>query len=79
VAITRAKKFLSFSYPLVGSFDTLVSGPSIFLEEIDQDLLHNPVYSGSSNTSDEIVYVSEDEPFPSRPARTSFLKDISDL
>jgi DNA helicase-2/ATP-dependent DNA helicase PcrA len=79
VAITRAKKFLSFSYPLVGSFDTLVSGPSIFLEEIDQDLLHNPVYSGSSNTSDEIVYVSEDEPFPSRPARTSFLKSIDEL
>ncbi|MBP9695474.1 MAG: ATP-dependent helicase [Candidatus Magasanikbacteria bacterium] len=83
VAITRAKKYLSFSYPLVGSFDTLVSGPSMFLEEIDQDLLSTPSPFrgglGGVSTDDEIVYVSEDEPFPSRPARTSFLKDISDL
>ncbi len=85
VAITRAKKQLYFSYPLVGAFDSTLSGPSMFLEEIPRDaidehsLLGETVFTDPSDTGDGITYVREDEPFASRPRPTSFLKSIDEL
>lgn len=85
VAITRAKKQLYFTYPLLGSFDSLLQGPSSFLEEIDRQLLDHhtledtTVFSTSAKADTDIVYVSEDEPFPSKPRPKSFLKSVDDL
>lgn len=86
VAITRAKQYLHISYPLLSgmSFGVL-GGPSMFLEEIDKDLVEGSSLSGNSvftdlNDEDEgITYVSEDEPFESKPRPKSFLKSIDEL
>ena len=80
VAITRAKKYLYFSYLLAGGFGRWLSGPSLFLQEIEADLLEGGLGTKTvfNNDSEKIVYVAEDEPFPSRPG-TSFLSDIDDL
>lgn len=89
VAITRAKTYLHISYPLVSgmSYGTL-GGPSMFLEEIDKDLVEGSGVGGNTyfndlNDDDEgITYVAdEDEPFPSKskPKITSFLKSIDEL
>lgn len=85
VAVTRAKRHLYFTYPLVGSFDSLLQGPSMFIEEVDRDLLDKhglqglTIFNDPSDEVDEIIYVSEDEPFSSVPKRTGFFSDISDL
>lgn len=79
VAITRAKKYLSLSYSLVGGFDGFLQAPSIFIDEIDSDLiLDNSSRSEQNVFSDdgEIEYVPDDDsPFDSG----SFLKRVSDL
>lgn len=83
VAITRAKKFLYFTYPLTGgSYGDFLSGPSIFLGEIDSDLLddHSLLSTDSTVFDDDaadVHYIDEDKPIKIRPG--SFLKDISDL
>lgn len=86
VAVTRAKTYLYLTYPLVGGFDTMLQGPSIFVEEVNRDLLDehhlggSTVFTDPSDGEDDIQYVSEDEPFPSKPRpRGGFLSDISDL
>lgn len=86
VAVTRAKKHLYMSYTLTGGFNSMLQGPSMFLEEIDRDLLHyeslsimgSSVFSDPSDDVDDITYEPEDEPFSSSPRR-SFLKGIEDL
>jgi len=86
VAITRAKTYLHMSYPLLSgvSFGVL-GGPSMFLEEIDKGLVEGSSLSGSSfftDLNDEaegITYISEDEPFQSKPRPKSFLKSIDEL
>jgi DNA helicase-2/ATP-dependent DNA helicase PcrA len=40
VAVTRAQKQLYISYPLMGGFNTLLSGPSLFIQELNRDLVH---------------------------------------
>ncbi|OGH65896.1 MAG: hypothetical protein A3B90_00040 [Candidatus Magasanikbacteria bacterium RIFCSPHIGHO2_02_FULL_41_13] len=89
VAITRAKTYLHISYPLVSHMNFgALGGPSMFLEEIDKDLVESSALSGNSYFSDlddedeGITYIAdEDEPFPSkpRPKITSFLKNIDEL
>ncbi|HYE60156.1 MAG TPA: ATP-dependent helicase [Candidatus Kapabacteria bacterium] len=87
VAVTRAKKYLYVSYPLLGNITSLLQGPSMFLNEIDRDLLDEHTFSSAtsffdpSDSEDSITYVAEDEPFPTtkRTPPKSFLKDIEDL
>jgi DNA helicase-2/ATP-dependent DNA helicase PcrA len=88
VAVTRAQKQLYISYPLMGGFNTLLSGPSLFIQELNRDLVHEEdVFSGASSVftdpsdaGEGITYVAEEEPFQSPRKRTgSFLKSIDDL
>lgn len=88
VAVTRAKKQLYLSYPLVGSFDSMLTGPSLFLEELNRELVdeHSLGGGGTNTVSDGIIYVAEDEPFSDdskpfdkKPWSKSFLKDVGDL
>ena len=78
VAITRAKKHLYFSYPLMASFGGL-QGPSMLLDEIDQRLFDHhaaeggTVFASSDDKIDGITYEAID-----RPVR-SFLKDLDEL
>ncbi len=86
VAITRAQKYLYFTYSLAGGFGSYMQGPSMFLEEIGRALLdeHNlqggTVFDKSVNRNSDILYISEDEEFPTKPSKiTNFLKDIDEL
>ncbi len=87
VAITRAKTHLHISYPLITgmSYGTL-GGPSMFLEEINKSLVESSHLQGSTvftdlnDDSEGITYImDEDQPFPSKPRPTSFLKSIDEL
>ncbi|MSU75517.1 MAG: ATP-dependent helicase [Candidatus Magasanikbacteria bacterium] len=86
VAITRAKKFLYLTYPMAGgSFGDFLSGPSMFLNEINPDLLedHSLLSTSSSVFNDSsagVEYIDEDAPIlKKKPPSGSFLADISDL
>ncbi len=86
VAVTRAKTYLHLSYPLIGGFDTMMQGPSIFVEEVSRDLLDehhlggSTVFTDPSDDEDDIQYISEDEPFASKPRKAGgFLSSIDDL
>lgn len=86
VAVTRAKKYLYLSYPLTGSMNSYLQGPSPFLSEVSRDLLDfssapsgTTVFVSPNTAVDDIQYVAEDEPFVSRPRPKSFLKDLDDL
>ncbi|MBI2437089.1 MAG: ATP-dependent helicase [Candidatus Magasanikbacteria bacterium] len=87
VAITRAQKYLYVTYPLVSNKYSMLQGPSMFIEEIDRDLLdmHGSFDSGTSSffdpsdDVDDIKYVSEDEEDPWAKKKRSFLKDLGDL
>lgn len=96
VAVTRAKKFLYLTYPMAslrqgyggqagGSFGDFLSGPSIFLNEINPEFVedHSLLLKGSTVFNGrEVEYVSEDEPFPSSPPKIkpgSFLRSLEDL
>ncbi len=88
VAVTRAKRHLTISYPLVGGYNYTLQGPSLFIEEVGDNLLeHSRGLGGgtsffSSSPSalpeddGEIRYVSEEEPFSSDRPTTSFFSDI---
>ncbi len=83
VAITRAKKFLYLSYPLLASSFSVLQGPSTFIDEIDRGLVHyersdrsSPlIFSDPSDDVDDITYEAEDD---SKPVR-SFLKSLDEL
>ena len=86
VAITRAKKYLYLSYPLTGNMSSYLQGPSRFLTEMDRALISEnnvsfpgAVFTDPSDAVDDIQYVPEDEPFPSRNPKRSFLKSIDEL
>jgi DNA helicase-2/ATP-dependent DNA helicase PcrA len=86
VAITRAKKYLYLTYPLSGGFDGSFAGPSMFLEEIDQDLVSGSGMTLGGGTvweNDDVVYEPMDEDKPlggaQSKAKRGFLKDIDDL
>lgn len=87
VATTRAKKQLYLSYPLLGFRSQVMSGPSMFLDEMDKRLVNehgmsggtafkNDGWSDPSDDIDDIVYISEDEEFKSPRRTTSFLGDF---
>src|SRR3989339_466070 len=84
VAITRARKYLYITYPLVSSSYSLLQGPSIFLEEIDNALLEINMIDNSSSSAffdpsddvDGVTYETLDE---ERPAVRSFLKSLDEL
>lgn len=84
VAVTRAKKYLYLSYPLLGNMSSILQGPSMFLDEISRDLLDEhglgggTSFSDPSDDGDGITYEREDEPFPSgdKKPRRSFLVDV---
>lgn len=76
VAITRAKKYLYLSYPLMGNISSYLQGPSMFVEEIDRDLIDEQTLGGGTVfDSDEIEYVDEELPFDTKP-RKGFLIDV---
>ena len=84
VAITRARKYLYITYPLVSSSYSLLQGPSIFLEEIDNALLEiNMIDSSSSSAffdpSDDVDGVTYETLDEERPAVRSFLKSLDEL
>lgn len=85
VALTRAKRFLHLTYPLTTGYQSVLLGPSMFLEELSRDLLSEHrvdsgmVFTDPSDDIDDIVYVAEDEPFPSSPRPGRFLKSIDEL
>ncbi|OGH70054.1 MAG: hypothetical protein A3C90_02655 [Candidatus Magasanikbacteria bacterium RIFCSPHIGHO2_02_FULL_51_14] len=81
VAITRAKKYLYLTYPMLGSMSSYLQGPSMFLDEIDRSLVDEQAVSASTvfddlnADTDDIVYEPIDETKPGR----SFLKSIDEL
>jgi DNA helicase II / ATP-dependent DNA helicase PcrA len=83
VAITRAKKFLYVSYPITSHRSMTLGGPSMFLEEIQKDVIDEyPIEGGTSFSSlsdpaADVVYVSQENTWAEK--RTSFLKDIDEL
>ncbi len=86
VAITRARKHLSLSYPLMAGAMTFLGGPSMFLDEISAGLVDEhhlgggTVFVDPSDDVDDVQYIPEDEPFSNKPpVRRSFLRDVSDL
>lgn len=89
VAVTRAERLLYMSYPLVGGFNSALGGPSIFLNEIDADLVdyqdfrpvRSTIFTDPSDDIDNITYEAEDDGWgsgqpPSPPKRRSFLMDV---
>lgn len=80
VAVTRAKKHLHMTYPLMGGFSSYLAGPSMFLDEIDRNLVDmqeiggGVVFTDPSDDIDDITYENIDS-----KTTTSFLRDISDL
>ena len=80
VAVTRAKKYLHLTYPILGGFGSVMQGPSMFIEEIDRDLIDLNTIGGEtsfydpSDSDDDISYEAWDDDKP-----TSFLKGLGDL
>lgn len=72
VAVTRARQYLSLSYS-EGGIGTLLGGPSMFLEEIDQAVLD----ADTSLKNEEISY--EFEPQRWEKKQGGFLRDIGEL
>jgi len=85
VAITRARKFLHFSYPLMGGFRSILNGPSQFLDEIDVDLIdHHHISTGDvwtdpSDDVDDVIYVADEDTGTPPARRSSFLKSLDEL
>lgn len=95
VATTRAKKHLHLTYSLTGGWGDMLSGPSLFIEEIDVGLLDKSEVGGGNVFGDnEIEYVDEENEnnlaFISSPGRekikkvknskmTGFLKSLDEL
>lgn len=86
VAITRAKKYLHMTFPLVSGFRSVLGGPSMFLDEINRDLIdesgafgETTVFFDPSDDVDDVQYVPEDELFDYERRKRSFLKDINEL
>ncbi|MDO9510048.1 MAG: ATP-dependent helicase, partial [Candidatus Magasanikbacteria bacterium] len=85
VAITRAKKNLFLTYPMVGGgWGDSLSGPSMFLSEIDNDLLDDKSLISESSTRfndpiSGVVYESEESAYIEKPTKIkpgSFLRSL---
>lgn len=84
VAITRAEQYLYITYPITAGFQNFLTGPSLFLEEINRELF---LESGNSiermttqfldpnDDADGITYEAFDDDRPN----TGFLRSLSDL
>lgn len=84
VAITRAKKELYFTFPMAGgSFGDFLSGPSMFLDEIDYELIddHSLLVNPTvlNDPKEDISYIDEDAKPKKKPKPGSFLMDVDDL
>lgn len=88
VAVTRAKKYLYLTYPMAGgSFGDFLTGPSLFLDEINPRLLEDHSFLSTDATvlndsAAGVRYVSEDEEYNQKPKKIrpgSLLVDIDDL
>jgi DNA helicase II / ATP-dependent DNA helicase PcrA len=88
VAVTRAKKYLHLTYPLVAGFNNMFGGPSMFLDEIDKHLIeeygslgevNSWEFTDPSDDVDDIQYIPEGEEYEHAKRKRSFLKDIDDL
>lgn len=77
VAITRAKRVLYLSYP-IGSVSGFLSGPSVFLEEIDRDVVKEEEGDEVFLVFDEDV-IERDENGERKKSNGGFLRDISEL
>ncbi|KKW17591.1 MAG: ATP-dependent DNA helicase [Candidatus Magasanikbacteria bacterium GW2011_GWA2_50_22] len=82
VAITRAKRQLFLTYPMAGgSYGDFLSGPSMFLNEINPALIDDcSILMNTTALNDAgagVEYIAEDRPIKIRPG--SFLKDLEDL
>lgn len=84
VAVTRAEQYLYLTYPITAGFNSFLTGPSLFLEEVDRELLSESgrALGGSSTTFldpsddlDDITY----EPFEDDMPRRNFLKNLDEL
>lgn len=81
VAVTRARKFLYMSYPLVGWSGSMLQGPSMFIEELDRSLIdehtyeNESVFNDPSDDVDDITYEALDDDKP----KINFLKGIEEL
>ncbi len=91
VAVTRAKKYLYFTYPMMAAGgcgnnwgEAMTSGgPSIFLGEIHPKFLNDKSLLGNANfVNTDVQYVSEDEEYSQKPLNIkpgSFLRSVDDL
>jgi len=88
VAITRAKKNLFLTYPMIGGgWGDSLSGPSMFLSEIDSELLDDRSLISDSATKfndpiSGVVYEAEESAYIDKPTKIrpgSFLRDLDDL
>lgn len=89
VATTRARKYLCYTYPLFGGFESVfVQQPSLFLQELPSNLLtqvrpkHNSILSVSESSNNESIIVFDE--FGERSAnsnidRKSFLRGVDEL
>jgi DNA helicase-2/ATP-dependent DNA helicase PcrA len=84
VAVTRAEQYLYLTYPLTAGFGSFLAGPSLFLEEVNRELLSesgralggsSTVFLDPSDDVDDITY----EPFDDDMPRRSFLKGLDEL
>ncbi len=81
VAITRAKRHLTLTYPMSTEGWNSTSGPSLFLAEISQDLIddHSLLSYKKTVFDDEIQYIPEDDDRPLKIKPGSFLRDLDNL
>ncbi|MBI4427067.1 MAG: ATP-dependent helicase [Candidatus Magasanikbacteria bacterium] len=80
VAVTRAKKHLQISYLLSGNFGGSIGGPSLFVNEINKNLVDADLRGAVFNNdkTEEIIYIDEEKPKRQfRPG--SFLRGVDEL
>jgi len=80
VAVTRAKKHLQISYLLSGGFGGSIGGPSLFVNEINKNLVDADLRGAVFNRdeTEDIIYVDEEKPKKFfRPG--SFLRSVEEL
>jgi DNA helicase II / ATP-dependent DNA helicase PcrA len=81
VAVTRAKRHLHVSYSVTGGFTGSFGGPSMFLEEINPDIVHSHSLAGGNvwnDPSDDVDDVSYEPDDDIRP-RKGFFSSIDNL
>jgi len=81
VAITRAKKHLTLTYPMSAPGWNSTSGPSLFLAEISEELIddHSLLSYKKTVFDDDIQYIPEDDDRPIKIKPGSFLRDLDSL